>query len=227
MKEKAVGILLLFIFSAALCQGVEVRVYKEKTVNKITTHQFLIQKTSHGFAIKLTSILPTNNKILQEFVTDSSYGTLTWTLQNHMENTMVSAKREGNKIFLSGIHKSKPINKMLKLKFPFWNQTFNLGLETIIKSGKKSMKFCAIGSSGPGDMKMGKFSMTRKDDETIFHDGKKIKTKRIKITLAGILSMFWQGKYWYRSSDGKFVRYQGKNGPGQPVSIMDLVSEKE
>jgi hypothetical protein len=44
--------------------------------------------------------------------------------------------------------------------------------------------------------------------------------------LSGLLAVFWHGDYWYRKADGRFLRYRGKNRPGGPEALSELVGEK-
>ena len=56
--------------------------------------------------------------------------------------------------------------------------------------------------------------------------GKEIAAVHLRISLSGLLSIFWHGDYWYRKGDGRFLRYRGKNRSGGPVAVSELVEEK-
>ena len=74
-------------------------------------------------------------------------------------------------------------------------------------------------------MKITRFKLKKKRIDTISINGKEVEAVYITVSLTGLLSIFWTGKYWYRKSDGVFLRYKGKSGPGTGVSIMELTSE--
>jgi hypothetical protein len=158
-------------------------------------------------------------------VVDANLDTLAWTFENPGDNTKVSASREGNKIFLKGQSRGESIEKTFKINQLPWNQTFNIGLERFTLTPEKSMLFWAIGTKGPGNMKITRFKVKKKKIETITLKDNEIEAIHVTISLTGILSIFWTGKYWYRKSDGVFLRYKGKNGPGTGVSVMELISE--
>jgi len=75
-------------------------------------------------------------------------------------------------------------------------------------------------------MKITSFTVKRlKKPEVIKIMGQDVPAVHIKISLSGLLSMFWTGHYWFRQQDGVFVRYRGKSGPGKQVSVMELTEE--
>jgi hypothetical protein len=93
-------------------------------------------------------------------------------------------------------------------------------------SGGKRMSFRSIGTEGPGELKLGKFTVTRQGDETIGLGGKEVVAVRLRVSLSGLLSVFWHGDYWFRRGDGRFLRYRGKNHAGGPVAVSELAEEK-
>ena len=200
------------------------RVYEEKSQDQPTTHRFDMETTPSGCPAHLQSVTG-DTVIKQTFELDAHLATLKWAFENPKENTKITAAREGNKIFLKGQSRGKPIEKTFKINELSWNQTFNIGLEQFALSPGKSMIFWAIGTRGPGNMKITRFKVNKKGIETITIRGKQVEAVYITISLTGLLSIFWTGNYWYRKSDGVFLRYKGKSGPRTGVSIMELTSE--
>lgn len=203
----------------------ETRVYEERTKKQVTTHRFLFEESSSSYLISLRSEKG-GEQIDQKYELKPNLAAFSWHYENPKEKTKVTANRRGNKIFLSGLHKGEKINKTFKINELSWNQSFNIGLEKFAVSTEKSKKFWAIGTSGTGDMKISKFSVKKKGVERITLKGKEVEAVHVKISLSGLLSIFWSGSYWYRKTDGKFLRYKGKGGPGTSVTIMELISEK-
>ena len=80
----------------------------------------------------------------QTYDLDTDFNTRRWHISNPAEHTAVTASRTGNKIQLKGLHKGKSISKSFRLKIPFWNQTFNIGLEPFVISSSKQIKFCLV-----------------------------------------------------------------------------------
>jgi hypothetical protein len=202
------------------------RIYEEKAQDRLTTHRFDMETTPTGYLINLQS-KKGDNVIKQTFVVNTDLAARTWAFENPGENTKITASREGNKILLKGQSKGKPIEKTFKINELSWNQTFNIGLERFVLSPEKSMIFWAIGTRGPGNMKITRFKVKKKGIETITINGKQVEAVYITISLTGLLSIFWTGHYWYRKSDGVFLRYKGKSGPGTGDSIMELTQLPE
>lgn len=220
--------ILAFVFVPAgrLNGKTMTRVYEERSKNSLIVHRFLIEKTSSGYSIDLQSE-KNGLKIKQKYEVDKNLATISWNYEEPHKKTNVTAKRKGNRIYLSGMDRGKPIEKTFKIDELPWNQTFNIGLEHFALAPEKSMKFWSIGTSGPGNMKITTFKVKKKKTETITVNGKAVEALHMRMSLTGLLSIFWSGSYWYRKSDGRFVRYKGKGGPGTGVAIMELISENE
>lgn len=226
MVKRIKLILLLGLMVSGWTAAAEYLEYHEKTGEKTTVHAFIIEKDSGGYRIQLTSTFP--DKIYnQVFYVDRSLKSTAWEFEDRQKNTKVSARLADDEVRFEGIHRGRKFSRGLKVRGDFWNQTFNLGLRDFVINGRKKMKFCAIGVSGPGEMKMGKFTVTREGTEKTMVNGEHVDSVRIKITLSGMLSMFWHGDYWYRKTDGRFLKYRGKNAPRQPVSESQLVQETD
>jgi hypothetical protein len=221
----AVIFIVIFMISIPLSAEKRILVYQEKTKAQVTIHRFDIQPQGEGFMVKLFT-REDQNTIEQTFTVNNKMETLAWTYGEPSKKTAINARLDEKFIFLSGTYKGEPIEKMFKTKGLPWNQLFNKGVEPFVRSGRKKYKFRAVGTRGPGEMKITSFTVKRvKKPEVIKIMGKGVSVVHIKISLSGLLAMFWTGHYWFRRSDGVFIRYRGKNGPGKPESIMDLIEE--
>ncbi len=214
------GMLLTGIFVL----GTETRLYREKEGSRVTMHHFTIDVTEDGFNIHLKSETPEGD-VFQAYRLDRNQDTVYWHYNRPADNTTVTAERKGNVITMKGTDRGDPVEKEFKIDRLQWNQTFNIGLETFAGSKKEKTYFWAIGIGGPGNMKITKFKAKRKEVENVYIEklNKKIEAVHVTISLTGLLSMFWTGHYWYRESDGAFLRYRGKNKPGGPVAVMELI----
>lgn len=221
--KKKIALLLVATFMAAYLTAAS-RVYEEKTGKLLTTHRFVIETTPPGYSIDLVSETR-NVQVRQTFQLDANLNTLSWSYENPKTKTKVNARREGNNIYLTGIEENDPIKKTFEINRLPWNQTFNIGLEQFALSSEQTKKFWSIGTSGPGNMKITRFKVKKKKTGTITLKGQEVEAVYVTMSLTGLLSIFWTGNYWYRKSDGTFLRYKGKNKPGAPVTIMELTSE--
>ncbi len=62
-------------------------------------------------------------------------------------------------------------------------------------------------------------------DESRSIAGEEVPVVRYQISLAGLLSVFWKGHYWYRLSDGHFVLYRQKGKEREQDPFMRLIAE--
>ena len=60
--------------------------------------------------------------------------------------------------------------------------------------------------------------------EVIDDNGKSLTAARVRVRPNGFLAPFWSTLYWFRPSDGRFVRYEGVRGlPGTPKTTVELL----
>jgi len=203
----------------------ETLTYREVEGGMVTTHVIFIRPGEPGYTFELETKRD-GGSVRQTFRTAADLSTLEWTFSEPVRRMELAAAVRGEKIILSGSFQGKKIDKRFDAAGPPWNQLFQMGLGTFALGGRKSFQFRSIGTQGPGEMKIGKFTVTRKDDEKIILAGNGIAAVHLRIALSGLLSIFWHGDYWYRPSDGRFLRYRGKNRSGGPIAVSELVEEK-
>lgn len=57
-------------------------------------------------------------------------------------------------------------------------------------------------------------------------DGRTEEAMRVRVSPWGLLSLFWSSLYWFRPSDGAFLRYEAVRGlPGTPKTVVELIEE--
>ena len=199
--------------------------YRETEGNDVTTHVIRIQAAEDGFRVELSSSRPAGT-VRQSFRVASDLVSRAWTFSDPARAMELDASVVDGRIALSGSFRGKKVDKRFAADGPPWNQLFQMGLGPFALSGKEETSFRSIGTQGPGELKIGKMSVTRKGEEEIVLDGQKVAAVRLRISLSGLLSIFWHGDYWYRRSDGLFLRYRGKNRSGGPVAVSELIAEE-
>lgn len=207
----------------------ETLTYREVEGKEIATHVISItsdpEKLGPGFRVELATTRA-GVVVRQTFLTDSDLSTISWTFSDPARSMELNASWQGGKIVLSGNAKGKKVAREFDGEGPAWNQLFQMGLGAFVESGAASFQFRSIGTQGPGELKIGKFTVNRKAVESIDLAGKTVPAVRLRVSLSGLLSIFWHGDYWFRQGDGRFLRYRGKNRPGGPPAVSELVGEK-
>jgi len=199
--------------------------YREVEGDVVTTHVLTFTPEESGYGVDLRTTRP-GGDVLQIFRVDADLATLDWTFSDPGRRMDLAARVQGQNIVLTGSFAGKRVDKRFSAKGPPWNQLFQMGLGPFAQSGKKDMSFRSIGTQGPGELKIGKMSVTRKGEETIEIAGKPVAVIHLRISLSGLLSVFWHGDYWYRKGDGLFLRYRGRNRKGGPIAVSELIEER-
>ena len=225
MKKNQAIAVFCFLLLAMAPLAAETLTYREVESGMVTTHVISIRPGEPGYIVELETKRE-GGSVRQTFKTAADYSTLAWTFSDPVRRMELAAAVRGEKIILSGSFQGKKIDKRFDAAGPPWNQFFQMGLGPFVLSGKKGMSFRSIGTQGPGELKIGKFSVTRKAAEPIELAGKTIAAVHLRISLSGLLSVFWHGDYWYRPGDGRFLRYRGKNRPGGAVAVSELAAEE-
>jgi len=204
----------------------ETLTYHEVEGESTVTHNITITPAPPGYSVELASRRSGGGTVRQTFRTAADLSSLAWAFSDPERQMELAARIEGEDILLTGTFRGKKVEKKFAAKGPPWNQLFQMGLGAFVLAGEKSFQFRSIGTQGPGEMKIGKFTVRRQDDEKISFGGKEITAVHLRVSLSGLLSIFWHGDYWFRQSDGRFLRYRGKNRSGGPVAVSELVAEK-
>jgi hypothetical protein len=218
-----VAVICLFLLSSLLFA--ETLTYREVEGAIIVTHTLTVSPELPGFRVALASQRKGGGVVSQTFRVAADLSALAWTFSDPGRQMELDAKLLGEDIVLSGTFRGKKVEKKFSAAGPPWNQLFQVGLAPFALAKEKKFQFRSIGTQGPGELKIGKFTVTRKDDETINLGGKEVTAVHLRIALSGLLSIFWHGDYWYQKNDGRFLRYRGVNKPGGPLAISELVRE--
>ncbi|OFZ54173.1 MAG: hypothetical protein A2231_11210 [Candidatus Firestonebacteria bacterium RIFOXYA2_FULL_40_8] len=145
--------------------------------------------------------------ITAEAKLNKDFETIEWKCNNPKKNIQVSALRKGNKIILTGTFDKKENNKKeINIDARKWQQVYQLGLMkfAVKEPVGKSIEFWSLNPDEPQNAMV--LAAVKESRELIDLHGKKVGAARLKICLAGFLSVFWTGDYWFRLSDGFFVR---------------------
>jgi hypothetical protein len=149
---------------------------------------------------------------------DKTGNTLRWRILS--EEADITAQRVGNYIQLDGTRDGKTIRQNVKIDDSPWYQSLSYALGAFSQSRRDSVKFWIV---RPDNLDVVKMRATRIGEEEVTTDKGLVLTRKVKISANGFLSHFWKAFYWFRESDGLFVRYRGVNGlPGTPSTTIQL-----
>jgi len=182
-----------------------------------------IEKLEDGYYLKSLETKEETKDSVMEAKLNKEFETIEWKFKNPKKYLDVTAVREGNKIILTGSFDGKANNKKeLNIDARPWHQIFQLGLMKFAVTDTKvnSIEFWGLRPDSPETA--GVLAASKDKLETIEINGKKIETSKLRIGLAGWLSIFWTGDYWFRLSDGLYIKAR----PTGNV-VAELIEEKE
>ena len=220
-------LLCLFLLPAINVFSQDLVYQEKKGDNKVLYYHYYLSKTSdqhHFRCVRLSGKDTLEDQILH---TDGKYRSKSWDYSRKADQTRVKASLEGNRVTLKGIHDGKRINEIFDLDDYPWIQAFplNPGLENWLTGEEEEITFWVIGTASSADMDINRFTAEKKDKEKIMIMGSMLEAQRVNITLAGWRSMFWDGDFYFRVSDGRIIKYDGGGPPGEPSSVTHLVKE--
>lgn len=195
--------------------------FREQTGNNVVYLQSA--EDPIGQQLRLSSVSQTGEE--HEVIVDpQSLESLQWTHRNPADGTDFTARISGRTIRLTGRNEGRQVDETFRLEDADpWVQSIERSLEPFVLSSRDRMQFWTI---QPGDLTLRKLQAVRRGRSTIDVDGERVEAWEIRISLPGIGSMFWSATYWYRVTDGQFVRYEGVRGwPGTPRTVVELVAE--
>jgi hypothetical protein len=217
---------LVLLLVAGLPTGDATRtlVYRETAGGKSETHTYSIAPLGEGYLIRL--VRPgVDGEILDRCETDATLATLRWEHRHPGKQTEIRAEREGPLIRLSGTYEGRPIRKTLTIDAAPWRQLFSVDFEGFGELSRK-VSFWSIGTAGVGAMKAAEFSANPQDEREIQVDGRSVRARRMRVSLTGLRALLWHGDYWFRKSDGRYVKYVGGRGLFAGSMTKELVAEE-
>jgi hypothetical protein len=195
---QAVSALLFFVISPAACKDYTY-VQKAKDVTMKLTVKISEKEGVTSIACSDDYYLITNTVKVKN---DS--GVFEWTFQDPKNGSDVKGLREGNVIRLLGKYKDRDFKKEHYIDDRPWHQVFTWDLGNFLASDQKRIEFWAI---RPDNLESAGVLAAYKDkEEKITVGGVEVESVNVKVTLAGLLTIFWTGDYWYRKTDNFYVR---------------------
>ncbi len=136
------------------------------------------------------------------------------------QKTHITVSKQNDKILVRGNSEGKEIEKEYDLGDVPWQQSMSYSLGKFVQSGEEEIVFWIFRID---DLSMFKIRANKLDQEEIFIQKEKYKTCKVEIEPVGFFSIFWKGHYWFRSSDGLFVKFEGGgNIPGIEKRILEV-----
>lgn len=219
--KKILGLFIIPLI-VTLSIGVTVSATEKNYVYKGTTKDVVVtynEKVAKGNEI--IDISFSNNGDVTKTILNPDFTTKTWEYRDKEQNTKLVAEKNGAVIQVKGRVKGKEISREFKIGNRPWYQAVNLSFGVFVLSGKDRQEFWIM-----QNLKGYNMVAIRDKEEILQVNGQDVAAVKVRMTLTGWVSRFWNVYYWFRKSDGLYLRYEGANGsPGTPVTVIELVNE--
>lgn len=219
-REWWLTLVVIAIASGNLFAGPDTLRYRERTgddVEYLTATERVANDT-----LELSSRSTTGET--HTVVVNERLESLRWTHRYPAEETEYTAVRNGQTIEVSGRSRDDKVAQTFTLSDDApWIQSIERSLRDFALSDDSRIEFWTV---QPGDIQLRKLQAVRRGRDTVAVDDTPTDAWEIRLSLPGIASLFWSATYWFRTSDGLFVRSEAVRGwPGTPVTVVELVEE--
>jgi hypothetical protein len=217
-------ILLLSILLCPVTSFAQKLVYRK--IQEKDTSLITITLTQNGGSYTYHSESVLKNGKVSEVATITNEGLAqTYSYSNEGEQYTVQCRQENGELKLSSRHNGKEQNKTIKLK-QAWRQIFPYDLSSFVQSRSDTISFVSVGLYGPGALSLGGMQSVKLAEEYVTVNGTQQTTLHVRVALAGIFARFWHADYWFRKSDGRFLKGIWVEKPGAKPCVTELTEER-
>jgi hypothetical protein len=217
-KPFTAACLLLLCLQSATAQNL--LVYREQTGARIARVEVSEQEQDEGLLLR-TIISYGESYVIKN---NRDMSTSSFTYGNTSDNTSYAATREGNAIRMQGILKGKPFSKVSRIDANPLYESVERSLQGFAISGStQTVSFWMV---LPTEAMVFQMVARREGRETVEVAGERVSAERVKVSLPGLAALLWSSLYWYRPTDGTFLRSEAVRGIGIigiPKTVLELV----
>jgi hypothetical protein len=197
-------------------QGSRVYQIQERTGTKHSDYQIRLEAAAGTWHLSFP-------EHAMELGADLSTTRWTWTVAGG--GTAIDAVRNGATITLEGSFKGQPVRKSIDAGRRPWAQDIRLYLEAFAARGERQAVFLGI---QPGELKDYELRAELIGLETITIRDQPLSARHYRVTLTGLLALFWKSDYWFDARNGRFLRYEAVDAsPGNPTTIIETIGLEE
>lgn len=171
--------------------------------------------------------------VIRSFMSDGDYHeveyndletTIRYRVVSPAKNVEYSAVRSGNFIKVQGVVAGRAVSRALRIDDRPWLQTLEVSLSRYALAGSaEPLVFWIV---QPWEAMAYLMQAKVEPEQMVLVAGESERARPVRVSPTGLLGLFWSTLYWYRSSDGVFVRYEGVHGlPGTPRTVVELIAE--
>jgi hypothetical protein len=229
MRKRMIPGALAAVFTCIACAwpvtplatGQRFMTYREFDRGDQKTANFSIVATRTGDSISIQTIKGKEH-IGEELLCDAAWRTTWWHYCSN-DNTDLVSRRRGDSILLNGRLKGKPVSKVLAIDTHPWYQLVTMGMQTIAADSAAGSKYWAVSIEGLAVLKAAPFKVVAIVD-TVLPGHPEISCRRVQAKIDGFFGRFWDGYYFIRRDNGRFIHFEGyRTGSKKSSGTIDVV----
>ncbi|MBN1869542.1 MAG: hypothetical protein JW847_03080 [Candidatus Omnitrophica bacterium] len=154
----------------------------------------------------------------EDYTLDEHFGTLGFRVVNVSEKTDYTGERRQNSVFIRGQYRGEKIEKTMPIDGrPFYYNP-KIGLTAFVRSGKKQATFWGFQNR---ELKVYPMRATNGGPDMVSVNDRSVEAVKVYWTVDDFRSAFFKRTYWFRKSDGIFVKQKSEGG-----TFREMVSEE-
>jgi hypothetical protein len=165
---------------------------------------------------------------LHDVQLDSAAATVRYDVDSPSRQIKYTVTRLGNVLTFKGILAGAGLSKDIKISGLPWYEAIERSLHdyvlTYAATGVKTpLTFWVV---HPWEAKTYQLQAVAEIQEQITVNGRSVTGVRVRVSPTGLLRLVWSSLYWYRPSDGLYLRYEAvRGGPGTPKSVVEFMGK--
>jgi len=217
--KKSVVAAFLFLLCLGPAGAQNRLVYREQTGPRVALVE--VTEKHEGEDLLLRTVMSYGESY--EILNDSDMATLSFSYGNTAENTFYTARREGDSIRMEGTLRGRTFSRLSRVDPHPLYESVERSLQGFAISGStQTLDFWMV---LPTEAQVFQMVARREGLDRVQVAGAAVSAERVKVSLPGIAALLWSSLYWFRPSDGTFLRSEAVRGIGLgiPKSVLELV----
>ncbi len=156
---------------------------------------------------------------------DGSFFARRMTVNDPAAGSEFTAVREGAAIRVIGRIRGRQVDRLQRIDASPWLCLVELSLgRHVAAEGATPFAFWVLDANTGEPHKL---SAQRLGRESLDTPAGPVEAVRVRFTVPGLSALFWNATWWFRATDGTFLRYEMPRGmPGTPKTVLELVAEE-
>jgi hypothetical protein len=210
-KIKSLAIFIILTFSLPI-NSLEIYEYENTKGSERYSSFFSIAPSKTGYEV---NVKLAKGKV-QSFVSEG-YEIRLLRFIDTGENIDLEVERKGEATEVRGIFHNSPIKKTIKTDDDSpWCQFFELKFPRFITSDETRFNYWVFFGYEPSMFKM---LAEKTSVEKITVNGKTEETWHVVVKPEGFYSVFWHADYWFRKTDGAYLKYEAIESFGAQPTV--------